>query len=338
MKLVVAVLCALFAWTAAAQELPEEALFRRKVVTSDGVSLALYRYLPSGGGSQLAPILLVPDVAFAREAYDFQGRGLARYLQAHGRDVFVVELRGQGRSSAPANWSLLDWVDKDLPAAMAAVRAAHPGKVDLLIQGFGGALALAATTKELKGQVNRVIAINVPIAAEVPNETVRTLLKNGGQFSQLATGKDGKRDFELLFTRGAQFSAKTEAEFRGQGLDDLSPRAAAELLSWMEKGDLKLRDGSLFSARIPALDLRMLMLLPIADNFSHPEFGSHLRDVAKAVKVTPKELSRFDLLAEDYTHLSVLLGSGAEDDVWSTISAYLVQTENPTGLTAEDTK
>ncbi|MFL5319909.1 MAG: alpha/beta fold hydrolase [Myxococcaceae bacterium] len=324
-----------FCAVAQAQELPEQGaqqvLARRKVVASDGAALALYRYQPAGGGSAHPAILLIPDVGYSLQVYDFQARGLARFLQSSGRDVFVVELRGQGKSSAPAQWSLLDWVERDLPASVAAVQLAHPGPVDLVVQGFGGSLVLAATTKELLGKVGRVIAFSPPVAAEVPNETVRGILEAGGRFSGVT-----KEQFELIFARGGKFSWGVAKEFRSTGLGDLSPKAASELLGWMESGELRLRDGSTFSARIAQFERPALWFLPLGDNFAHAEFGSQIRDVAVKAKVTPQELSKFELFAEDYTHLSMLLGSSAEDDVFKRIVAFLNATEP--ALTAGDVK
>ncbi|MHB8877272.1 MAG: hypothetical protein ACYC8T_26535, partial [Myxococcaceae bacterium] len=63
--------------------------FRRKVVSRDGVALALYRYVPAGGGVTRPPVLLVPELGLGRESFDLAGEGLARFLVAHGREVYV---------------------------------------------------------------------------------------------------------------------------------------------------------------------------------------------------------------------------------------------------------
>lgn len=320
-------------FAAHAQDVPEQSLLRRKVIASDGAALAMYRYRPAGGGEQFAPVLLVPDVGYGREAYDFEGRGLARSLQFHGRDAYVIELRGQGQSSHPANWSLRDWVQKDLPAAVAAVQSSHPGQVDLVVQGFGGALALAATTKELQGKIGRVIALSTPIAAEVPNDHVRKLLESGGRFSSLSKG-----EYELLFTHQAKFPSGVASEFRSRGLHDLSAAAATELLGWMKSGDFAFADGTTFTARFPDYDRPTIWFLPIADNFAHSEFGSHSRDVAPRAKIKMQELTRFSLMGEDYSHLSILLGSDVEADVFSRVHAFLTASDGATSIRAEETR
>lgn len=304
--------------TAAAQELPAESFQRRKVVTQDGAALALYRYVPAGGGAQSPALLLVPDLAFSKEAYDFDGGGLARHFQKKGRDTFVIELRGQGRSSAPRDWSLLDWVEKDLPAAVAAVQAAHPGPVDVVVQGYGGSLVLAASTKELKGQLERVIAINTPAIMEMPNALLRQTLQRGGRFSQLS-----RAEFDLLFARDGVFATGLVGEFRGVGVGDLSAKAAAELSAWLDGRPLRFSDGTTFDERLRAYDRPTLLVLPLLDNFSHPEHASALRDVAKGAKIRVQGVSKFPVGSEDYTHLSVLLGKNAETEVHEAFGVFL---------------
>ncbi len=66
----------------------------RKVVTEDGAALALHRYLPPGDGLGAPPVLLIADVGFGRPLFDCAGGGLARFLAAEGRAVYVAELRG----------------------------------------------------------------------------------------------------------------------------------------------------------------------------------------------------------------------------------------------------
>lgn len=318
----VALLVFACAGVAGAQELPEQSFQRRKVLTADGAALALYRYVPAGGGAQHPAILLVPDLGFAKEAYDFQSCGLARFLQARGRDTFVVELRGQGRSSAPSNWSLTDWVEKDLPAAVAAIRTVHDGPVDLVVQGYSGGLALAATTKELHGRVGRVIALNAQTSPQMPNALLRSVLTRGGKFSGLSA-----REFEVLFTHDALFAKGTATEFRGIGLQDISPTAAAQLLTWMDTGVMVSSDGTKLSERLGDYDRPTLLLMPLLDNFAHPEHASTLRDTATKAKVRALVLSKFELLSEDYTHLSVLLGKHAEKEIFELVATFLNESE-----------
>jgi hypothetical protein len=64
------------------------------------------------------------------------------------------------------------------------------------------------------------------------------------------------------------------------------------------------------------------------DNFAHPEFGAPLRDIAPA-PVRVELLTRLNLLGEDYTHLSLLHGAGAQEELFGPLLRFLEALEPP---------
>jgi len=315
----IAWLCALLAWAAPAQEAK---VARRKVRSRDGAALALYRYAPAGGGASRPAVLLLPDLGFGRESFDLAGEGLAPFLQHRGRDAYVAELRGQGAADAPAAWTLWEWAALDVLAAVEAVAAAHPGRVDLVVHGYGGALAIAAASRELSGKVRRVVALSPAVAPEVPNEAIRRLLSAEGTLSRAAP----ERCFELLFTRGGDLGAVERGLLEKAGPRDLGRSAGRELLRWMEQGDLPFPDGTSVRGRIAGYDRPTLVVLPMLDNYAHAEFAEPLRAMAKGARVRLRSLSRLYLNGEDYTHLSMLHGRGAPRDVFLPALQFLEET------------
>jgi pimeloyl-ACP methyl ester carboxylesterase len=292
---------------------------RRRVETSDGFALALYRYAPPGEGRGRPAVLLVPDLGLGREVFDLDGQGLARELERRGWDAFVVELRGQGQAAVRGPWELTDWVAKDLPAALEGVQAAHPGPVDLVVHGYAGTLAMAAASRELAGQVGRVVALSTPVIPEVPNGRVRKILEGGGHLSM--AGLDAET-FDLLFAHGGLFPPGRLAALRAS-FTDLSAPAAASLLLWMQRGDFTLSDGSSVRDRLKEYDRPTLLVLPLLDGFAHPEFASCLREAAPRATVSVRLLTRWERMTEDYSHLSMLQGSGAPTDVWDPAIRFL---------------
>jgi len=293
---------------------------RRKVVARDGAALALYRYAPESGGGGHPAVLLVPDLGFGRETYDLMGEGLAPFLQRHGRDTFVAELRGQGNADAPAAWSLSEWAAIDLPAAVEAVRQAHPGgPIDLVVHGYGGALAIAAAPRELAGKIRKVIAFSPAAAPEVPNEIARKLLSTPGTLARAVP----ERRFELLFARDGSIRAYTRGLLEKEGPRDLGQTAAKELLRWMEQGDLPFADGSTVKDRIGEYDRPTFVILPLLDNWAHSEFAEPLRAMAPRAKVQLRTLSKMYLEADDYSHLGMLVGRGAANDAFLPALAFL---------------
>lgn len=293
------------------------------VRSRDGAALALYRYVPEGGGASRPAVLLVPDLGFGRESFDLAGEGLALFLQRHGRDTYVAELRGQGAADAPATWALWEWMALDLPAAAGEVIATHPGPVDLVVHGYGGALCIAAASRELAGKVRRVVALSPAVAPEVPNEVVRRLLSTKGTLSRAGP----ERTFELLFTRGADLGALERGLLERAGPHDLGRSAARDLLRWMEQGDLAFPDGTRVRERVAAYSRPTLVVLPILDNYAHAEFAEPLRSMAKGTRVRLRSLSKLYLNREDYTHLSMLHGRGAPRDVFLPALGFLDEAE-----------
>ncbi len=111
------------------------------------------------------PLLLVHGFAQNRYTFHHPNRSLAEHLAAGGRDVFIVELRGHGRSrkmGAPWARGFLEYLDLDLPAAVAEVRA-RTGARRLILVGhsLGGLLSqlYAATHPD---QISGICALSAP--------------------------------------------------------------------------------------------------------------------------------------------------------------------------------
>lgn len=294
--------------------------YHRPIRTRDGVTLALYRY---ANRSARPAVLLVPGLGMNRHAFDLEGTGLAPYLQAQGRDVFVIEPRGVGASGGHGAWHLSDWIRADLPAAVAAVQRAHPGQVDLIVVGFGGTLALAATTEELAGRVRRVVAFSTPALPELPNRLLEAVLTHGGALADLCVEPTGARAFELLYAYPGRFLSASPCVLDAAVFENLGEPAAGEWLGWMRTGDLTLPDGGTLSARLARYALPTLLFLPQGDNLAHAEFASPLRTLAPHARIHEHLLNRLEGTAEDYSHLSMLLGSDAPKDLFAPLLEFL---------------
>lgn len=296
---------------------PAPLVSHRRVVTEDGASVALYRYLPPGGGVARTPVLLVGEIGFGRPLFDLQGEGLARWLAVRGYPVYVAELRGQGLAS-PGE-TLRAWVHLDLPAVAKAIAEDWRGPVDLVAHGWGGTLALAAAGRELP--VRRVIALATPVLAEVPSRLAEAFLVEGGHYSDFSASPQGAHAFELLFAMETRFPPRTLAALRAQGTRDLSAGQAAAWLSWMRAGDLPLDDGTTVLGRLRAFDRPTLLFLGLADGFAGPELCAPLRDESKA-PVELRTFSRFEN-GDDFSHVSLLLGTDAPARVFLAVDRFL---------------
>ncbi len=305
---------------------PAPGAYRRRIRTEDGTQLAVYRYVPAGGGQSRPPVVLLPELGFNRLAYDLDGGGLARFLQAQGFDVFVVEPRGHGASDAPQQWTLTDLALKDLRAALEAIATLREGPADLVVQGYSGAVALGAIPRELKGRVRRVVALAPAVAPDPPSAAMRSLLELQGRWPQLAYSPDGAKLFELLFAHEGKVTAGRVSALRAGGLSRLPASVSAELQAWMEWGDLAYPDGTRLTSRLAEYDRVTFLVLGLADNFALPDFGSPLRDLSPA-PIVIRLFNRRDGAAEDYSHLSLLHGPFASADVFAPAARFLLVPE-----------
>jgi hypothetical protein len=153
----------------------------------------------------------------------------------------------------------------------------------------------------------------------VPNAVVRRLLGERGTLSRATV----EGAFDLLFLRDSDVSRTRRGMLEKSGPRDLGPSAARDLLGWMERGDLPFPDGSFARERIAAYDRPTLVVLPLLDNYAHPEFAEPLRAMAPGARVQLRTLSKLYLNREDYTHLSMLHGRGAVQDVFMPAIRFL---------------
>ncbi len=290
-------------------------VWHHRVSTADGVQLSLFRYVPAVPRTGPA-VLMVPELGFTRASFELEGFGLAPSLQREGREVFVLEARGQGSSQAPpsASLSLRELVRTDLPRAIAEVRRLTGGTPDLVGHGFGGSLLLAAVAD--REEVGRVIALATPAEPALPNRRLEQVLTGTSAF-----GADPEA-FEFLFLRSAVISAARASAIRAATSRPLPAIQRGEWLQWMRDGDLSLGEGDSVKRRLEKLTAPTYLVLPLLSYVGHPEYASPLRELhPQTVKV--RLLSRLYLHREDYSHLSMLLGDGAPADVFAPILAFL---------------
>ncbi|MBK7858555.1 MAG: alpha/beta fold hydrolase [Archangiaceae bacterium] len=288
----------------------------RRVITSDGIAVALYRYGEPGGPA----VLLVPDLGLTRAVFDLQGEGLASHLVAHGHTVYVVELRGQGAARQDGNrYGLAQMVASDLPAVAKVIGEPF----DLVAHGYAGTLALAATARELKGRVRKVVAIATPALPEVPSDVARTVLRQGGDFLALTHDPELHRALDLLFIWGGRFRPGRVEALRAHAFGTLGPALSADLLKWLYTGNLVLEDDSTVLGRLQQYDRETLLFDGLLDGYASPEQCVPLKEIAQKADVHLRTFSRFELASEDYSHLSLLLGAGAADEVFEPARKFL---------------
>jgi len=149
------------------------------VTTRDGWRLCLYRYANEGAR---APVLLVHGLGANHHNLDppAQDISLALYLHRRGHDVWLVDLRGAGRSR-PSGWPLRrrrqfdfdDYVHRDVPVVMRAVLDGADAEALYWVgHSMGGMLAYAALEHYDQRLFRAVTTIASPAFTEMKHQMV----------------------------------------------------------------------------------------------------------------------------------------------------------------------
>lgn len=148
--------------------------------TRDGWQIALHHRPPPRGGHG-TPVILCHGMGSNRFNMDGPGRcSLARHVNDAGYDVWVLELRGAGKSRrqlrlppVPWSWTFEDYVHHDVPAALRLVRELT-GQDRLLWVGhsLGGMIAYAALMTPAASSFAGVVTLGSPGMTDVGHETI----------------------------------------------------------------------------------------------------------------------------------------------------------------------
>ena len=318
--------------------------------TRDGWWLALHRYAPARGGHR-TPVLLCHGMSSNRWNMDGPGRtSLARWLRRRGYDVWVLELRGAGRSTHPTwwngkryTWSFEDYVQHDAPAALRVVlREARAAQVHWVGHSMGGMIAYAL----LMSPVHRKIASAVTLASPTMTAVGHPLLDFGlpyrtalryvpnrvpiGTLARLAAPAapllarllrpsvsdlgwhPGNADVALL--RTLMLTA----------VDDLPAALLREFARWYETRAMRDRYGMFdFSEHLERITAPICIIAGSHDGLTPVR---DLEDVYRRVTSADKAfrvVGQAHGCARNYSHADLILGLHAPDDVYPIVLDWL---------------
>ena len=318
--------------------------------THDGWQLALYRYLPAKR-SHRTPVLLCHGMSSNR--WDMDGPGdisLARFLLQHGYDVWVVELRGAGRSTRPTwwngkryDWRFEDYVQHDAPAALRKVlRETGARQVHWVGHSMGGMIAYALLMTPMHHKIASAVTLGSPTMSDVGHPVldfglpyrgmlrllptrvpIGTLARLGAPFAPLLARRldasiselgwhEGNADLRLLWT------------LMLTAVDDLPASLLREFARWYETKAMSDRYGMFdFTEHLERISTPILIIAGSKDGLTPPRDLEHVyqrigaRD--KAFRIIGKE----DGFPRDYSHADLILGLHAPTDVYPVILRWL---------------
>ncbi len=318
--------------------------------TRDGWHIALYRYLPPRRAHG-TPVLLCHGMGSNRFNMDGPGRAsLARALRSKGYDVWLMELRGAGgsrRRLGPTGlfyqWTFEDYVQHDAPAALRLVRRVTGWQRILWVghslggmvaygllmtpaaDSVAGAITLASPGMTGVGHMglDRWVALRRLLRYAPPRIPTGWLAKFGapiaGPLSAAAAGP--LRDWGWT---PENFDLETVRFMMRYGVEDLSRSLLMEFARWYAAKRMGDRY-NLFSFTDHLERVRVPMLV-VAGSHDGLTPSHDIADVAERLGSADKTflvIGRETGFAHDYSHVDLVLGTHAHEDVYPRLIEWL---------------
>lgn len=309
-----------------------------QAVTDDGLRLALHRYRPQGQRRRHA-VLCCHGLAANRLAFDVDPDvSLARHLASRGFEVFVMELRGHGVSQRPRwGWTFDDYVAKDLPAAVRAIRDRGASeRVHWIGHSMGGLLGYAHLSRgggeDFRSAVTvgssldysdgtgfRRLAPLRPLLRRVPAVPVQLVARLSGSFVGRVT-----TPYERFNVWSTNCEPRHWRTICREGFHPVSSPVMDQLATALEPGGLRDAEGrERYGDRLAGATTPVLALAGSRDAQCPP--GAVKRTVASLSPASRVAVfGRDHGHADEYGHFDLLVGRHARREVFPAIEGWLV--------------
>lgn len=314
--------------------------------TADGWRLALHRYLPAAraaGGGRREPVILCPGLLSNRFVVDLdEEHSLARFLRRRGFDVWVMELRGHGRSRRsgtggvrPFDWTIDDYVRTDLPVVVEHVRRVTGAeKVHWFGHSLGGMILYAACALSPDLPIRSAAMGDVPGSFQDDRRPGRL----GMAYVRLIPAVPpalvipftlvlGLLSPALFLPRYGLRRRHTLLRVVANGIVDFgASKVAHQLIGMIERRRFTSADGITdYESGVARLGFPVLQLAAVSRR-SPEAVVRALIDNARVADKTYLRLGRSEGFGEDYTHFTLLLGERAPQEIFPVVAAFFERT------------
>lgn len=310
--------------------------------TTDGKILALERITPNQINPDIPPLIFIHSEGFNRNFWTAAGeRSIIHYFQRYGFDIWLLDLRGHGDSTKPEwyneedwDWTFDDYVHKDIPAAISFVQGQTKSRQVTLIGHGMGSMAIYGylELENFFDEVANVILFAPPAFLSEFNESVsktaqlgKKLEKNEGM-TMLFSLEDEKKLalFKELYIDGSFVKTPVVRRLGLTGVDNVSPKVVQQVLQWVEQEDFLSADLQLsYRVKLGLVRVPTLIVAGSKDRVAPVgavNYGFRSLTVGdRALLVFGKDYGYI----HDYSHLGLVLGDGAYDEVFPVIFEWI---------------
>jgi pimeloyl-ACP methyl ester carboxylesterase len=297
--------------------------------------------------------MMVHGIAANRLNLDLDERhSIARAAQAHGFDVYLLELRGAGHSRPPGGrersqfeWGFADYATYDLPAAIDRVLA-H-SRADA-IHGFGhsmGGMLLYAFGVSQPAELRSIATIGAPLVEELTlgsrelkllqlaarlgssarRVPIRRLFSAGGRFIHLSS-----KIVDGSLVNASNVEAEILARLARESIDDVPTHLLGEFHAALggkpDNGPFAY-EASLHSIRVPVLAIG-----GSADRIAPPRSVRAAVSRLRSPDVRYREMGMQHGDAADYGHIDLLVGRHAPKEIYPLVLDFWDEVDS--GLSA----
>ena len=319
--------------------------------TSDGWRVALHHRPPRGGGHR-TPVLLCHGMGSNRFNMDGPARAsLARHLVRAGYDVWILELRGAGRSHRPLlrvpraswSWTFEDYVQHDVPAALHRVReltgrerilwvghslggmVAYASLMTPAASAFAGAVTLASPGMSEIGDeaIDRWLALRRLLRLAPARIRVRSLACAAAPLAPFiaATAPSLLRDW---FWHPDNFDVEIVRFMMRRGVEDLPRSLLIEFARWYEARRMTDRYELFgFADHLERIRVPMLVIAGSRDRLTPAADLERLFERLGSSDKTFVVAGHASGLAHEYSHVDLVLGRHAPDEVYPLVTDWL---------------
>jgi alpha-beta hydrolase superfamily lysophospholipase len=328
----------------------EPAPTRHFAHTRDGWRIALHHRPPPAGGHGAA-VVLCHGMGSNRFNVDGPGRtSLARHLNAAGYDVWVLELRGAGYSRrrwrmppVAYSWTFEDYVQHDVPAALHLVRELT-GQAQLLWVGhsLGGMVAYASLITPAAAAFGGVVTLASPGMTDIGHEALdrwialrralrlapariptRALAWAGAPFEGLVARVLGTlvRDW---FWHPDNYDPAVVRFMMRHGVEDLPRSLIMEFARWYETKRMTDRYGLFsFGDQLERVRVPVFVIAGARDRLTPPADLERLLERLGSPDKSFLVAGHKAGLAHEYSHVDLVLGRHAPEEIFPKITAWL---------------
>jgi pimeloyl-ACP methyl ester carboxylesterase len=317
-------------------ELPQQAE-HLEATTRDGWKISVIHYAGAG-----RPVLLLHGIVTNERNFDLDEKhSFARWLAAHGRDVYAMSLRGTGESQRPGltqfDWDFDTYVTQDVPAAVQLVLQRSGAKeLDFIGHSLGGMILYAALARGQQG-IARAVTIGSPVgfrwgprfttwssAAASTASHLPFISLTAGTLLALPALSWYPTPLALVLYNPQNMDPSVWESFLSVGVDDESPVLAAQAARWMREDRFLSRDGAVdYEQELRFVKTPFLVVAGKVDQLGFPPLVRRGFDALGSSDKTWLLVGEENGASADYGHMDLLLGERAATDVFEPILRWL---------------